>query len=41
MEAGIDRNNAEAGLEARQHRLQILPAVPLENRNTVTLVKPD
>src|SRR6266542_3623935 len=40
MEAGIDRNNAEAGLEARQHRLEELAAVPLENGNTVAPVEP-
>src|SRR5947207_1592174 len=38
MQAGIDRDNAEAGLEASQHRLQELRAVPLEHGDTIALL---
>src|SRR5215831_1722530 len=37
MEAGIDRNNAKARLEAGQHGLQKLSAVPLENCDAIAL----
>src|SRR5215472_12878493 len=39
MQARIDRDNAQAGLERREHCLEKLSAVPLENGDTITLLQ--